>query len=99
MRSDSLSIAHASIHQTGGNDDGALTVALGPDGGDSFTLTERYGDTFSFVPTAENAPQGSLSSAVFTVESDKATSLKNRRCRRFGIREDSFWREIDRPLA
>ncbi|WP_246540657.1 serine hydrolase [Microbacterium flavum] len=45
---------------------GALQGALGPDGGYTFAFTPWEGDTMAFVPTGENAPTGSLSSAVFT---------------------------------
>ncbi len=46
--------------------DGALQGALGPDGGYTFTIDPWDGDTMAFEPTGENAPPGSLSSAVFT---------------------------------
>ncbi|GAA1768979.1 serine hydrolase domain-containing protein [Agromyces humatus] len=45
---------------------GVATVRLGPDGGYSFELEPWDGDVFAFVPTGENAPDGSLSSATFT---------------------------------
>jgi hypothetical protein len=46
-------------------DGDTLTVRLGPDGGYSFELEPWDGDTFAFVPTGENAPYGSRSSATF----------------------------------
>lgn len=45
-----------------------LTLQLGPDGGYEMTLEPWTGDTFAFVPTGENAPDGSLSSATFTLD-------------------------------
>ena len=33
------------------------------------------GNTFSFVPTGENAPNGSLSSATFTMDGDQAVAV------------------------
>lgn len=45
-----------------------LTVRLGPDGGYELPLEPWTGDTFAFVPTGENGPDGSLSSATFTVD-------------------------------
>lgn len=44
-----------------------LSVALGPDGDYTFELEHWDGDTFAFVPTGENAPEGSRSSAAFTL--------------------------------
>lgn len=46
--------------------DGVLQGALGPAGGYTFAITPWEGDTMAFEPTGENAPVGSLSSAVFT---------------------------------
>jgi hypothetical protein len=46
-------------------DGDTLTVRLGPVGGYSFELEPWDGDTFAFVPTGENAPDGSRSSATF----------------------------------
>lgn len=46
--------------------DGALMLAMGPDGDYTLELSAWDGDVFSFVPTGENAPEGSLSSATFT---------------------------------
>lgn len=45
--------------------DGALQAALGARGGYRLTLEPWDADTFAFVPTGENAPAGSLSSATF----------------------------------
>jgi CubicO group peptidase (beta-lactamase class C family) len=45
----------------------ALMVGLGPDGGYELELEPWNGDEFAFVPTGENAPWGSKSSATFTV--------------------------------
>ncbi|MEV8254201.1 serine hydrolase [Rhodoglobus sp. NPDC076762] len=45
--------------------DGALQAALGPRGGYLLELEPWDSDTFAFVPTGENAPPGSLSSATF----------------------------------
>lgn len=42
-----------------------LVAALGPDGGYTLDLTPWDTDIFSFVPTGENAPYDSLSSARF----------------------------------
>ena len=42
-----------------------LVVRLGPDGGYELELEPWDGDTFAFVPTGENAPDGSRSSATF----------------------------------
>jgi CubicO group peptidase (beta-lactamase class C family) len=50
-----------------------LIVRLGPDGGYEVELTHWDGDEFSFVPTGENAPDGSLSSASFTTGADGET--------------------------
>lgn len=47
--------------------DGArLVVRLGPDGGYELSLAHRDGDTFAAEPTGENAPDGSVTSVVFT---------------------------------
>lgn len=46
-------------------DDDRLIVELGPGGGYQVELSEWHGNTFAFVPTGENAPDGSLSSATF----------------------------------
>jgi len=52
-----------------------LVAALGPDGGYMLPL-EPWGDNvFSFAPTGENAPPGSLSSASFTAEDGTTTSV------------------------
>jgi len=56
--------------------DGHLEVAMGRKGGYRFALDPWDGRTFSFVPTGENAPEGSLSSARFTVKKGKATRLR-----------------------
>ncbi|MFB6612465.1 serine hydrolase [Agromyces sp. NPDC056379] len=45
----------------------ALVATLGPDGGYALELEPWNGDEFAFVPTGENAPWGSKSSATFTV--------------------------------
>lgn len=45
----------------------ALVVRLGPDGGYELELEPWNGDEFAFVPTGENAPWGSKSSATFAV--------------------------------
>lgn len=45
-----------------------LVARLGPDGGYEVELEPWNGDTFAFVPTGENAPDGSLSSATFTFD-------------------------------
>ena len=49
----------ARITDTGGR----LTLALGPR--ETFPLTHWDGDVFTFVPTGENAPPGSISAATF----------------------------------
>jgi len=46
----------------------ALVVRLGPDGGYEVELEPWDGDTFAFVPTGENAPDGSRSSATFVLD-------------------------------
>ncbi len=54
--------------------DGGLVVDLGP--ADYRLALEHWdGDTFSFVPTGENAPYGSLSSATFTMDGDQAVAV------------------------
>jgi CubicO group peptidase (beta-lactamase class C family) len=45
----------------------ALVARLGPDGGYELELEPWDGDVFAFVPTGENAPWGSKSSATFTI--------------------------------
>ena len=55
--------------------DGDLVAALGPGGGYRVTLDPWDRDTFSFVPTGENAPSGSLSSATFSRTGNSVTSL------------------------
>ncbi|SFR68524.1 CubicO group peptidase, beta-lactamase class C family [Agromyces sp. CF514] len=45
----------------------SLVARLGPDGGYEFELEPWDGDEFAFVPTGENAPWGSKSSATFAV--------------------------------
>ncbi|MEO6825798.1 MAG: DUF3471 domain-containing protein [Microbacteriaceae bacterium] len=57
------------------DDGGKLVVAMGPTGGYTFPLTHWDGNDFSFVPTGENAPDGSLSSANFAVTDGMATSV------------------------
>jgi CubicO group peptidase (beta-lactamase class C family) len=44
--------------------DGALQLAMGPKN-QTFTLAHWDGDTFTFTPTGENAPPGTISKAVF----------------------------------
>jgi CubicO group peptidase (beta-lactamase class C family) len=56
-------------------ENGALTGALGPEGGYTFTIDPWDGDTLSFVPTGENALPGSLSSAVFDREGERITGV------------------------
>ncbi|MEF3402779.1 serine hydrolase [Agromyces sp. CCNWLW203] len=45
----------------------ALVARLGPDGGYELEFEPWNGDVFAFVPTGENAPWGSKSSATFAV--------------------------------
>lgn len=52
-----------------------LVARLGPDGGYEVDLAPWDGDTFAFVPTEENAPDGSLSSATFTFVPGGAATL------------------------
>jgi CubicO group peptidase (beta-lactamase class C family) len=52
-----------------------LAVRLGPDGGYEVELEPWDGDTFAFVPTGENAPDGSRSSATFVFEADGGAAL------------------------
>ncbi|WP_219721964.1 serine hydrolase [Microbacterium aurantiacum] len=56
-------------------EDGVLTLAVGPDGGSTAQLDPWDGDTFAFIPLGENAPAGSLSSAVFTIAGGAAASM------------------------
>lgn len=44
--------------------DGNLVLSIGPRG-DTFPMTHWDGDVFTFVPTGENAPAGSISKATF----------------------------------
>ncbi|WP_404432371.1 serine hydrolase [Microbacterium lacus] len=44
-----------------------LLARLGPDGSYELDLTHWDGDVFSFVPSGENAPEGSISSATFAI--------------------------------
>lgn len=44
--------------------DGRLTLAIGPR--ETLKLTHWNGDVFTFVPTGENAPPGTISTATFT---------------------------------
>lgn len=55
--------------------DGALVLAIGPDGNSTAELEPWDGDTFAFIPIGENAPADSLSSAVFTVINGVAASM------------------------
>lgn len=55
-------------------EDGSLVLAVGPGGGTVYALEHWDGDTFAFTPRGENAPQGSLSSVVFTGGAE-ATSM------------------------
>lgn len=55
--------------------DGALIGALGPRSDYIFELTPWSGDTFAFIPTGENAPPGSLSSAIFDRTSDEVIEV------------------------
>lgn len=57
------------------NNGGTLVGALGPEGVYSFELSPWDTDTFSFVPTGENAPAGSLSSASFERTSGQVTGV------------------------
>ncbi|XAS75059.1 serine hydrolase [Dermatophilaceae bacterium Sec6.4] len=54
---------------------GILTMELGPRHRYTFTLNHWDGSTFSFIPTGENAPAGSLSSAKFVVSHGKASAV------------------------
>jgi CubicO group peptidase (beta-lactamase class C family) len=56
-------------------DGDGLVGALGPDGGYTFPLEPWDGDTWSFVPTGENAPKGSLSSAAFSRDGAQVTTV------------------------
>ncbi|KAB1642712.1 serine hydrolase [Gulosibacter chungangensis] len=55
--------------------DGALSVAIGPAGVMVIPLEPWDSDVFAFTPTGENAPAGSFSSAAFTVEDGTATTM------------------------
>lgn len=54
---------------------GKLMGALGPDGKYTFELDHWDGNNFSFVPTGENAPLGSLSSANFAMTGASASGV------------------------
>lgn len=54
---------------------GALIAALGPGGKYRVRLDPWDGDTFAFTPTGENAPDGSRSSARFTVDGGTASTV------------------------
>lgn len=56
-------------------EDGGLIVRLGPDGGYELPLEAWDGDVFAFVPTGENGPDGSRSSATFS-EVDGVMTLR-----------------------
>lgn len=56
-------------------DGDTLTGALGPEGGYTFGIEPWDGDTWSFVPTGENAPPGSLSSAGFSRDGGRVASV------------------------
>ncbi|WP_127089323.1 serine hydrolase [Aquabacter cavernae] len=47
--------------------DGALELALGPDGAVRYPLTHWDGNTFAFVPFGENEPAGSKAAATFSL--------------------------------
>lgn len=55
--------------------DGRLIVALGPELDYRVRLSAWDGDTFSFVPKGENAPDGSKSSATFRLKSGGSATL------------------------
>jgi len=57
-------------------DGDTLAVRVGPGGAYRFALKHWDADTFSFVPTGENAPAGSLSSAAFGTAEDGRTTLR-----------------------
>lgn len=57
-------------------DAGKLTVSLGPEGNYALPLRHWDANVFSFVPTGENAPEGSLSSAAFGVGAGGSTTLR-----------------------
>ncbi|WP_104179216.1 serine hydrolase [Arthrobacter sp. B0490] len=56
-------------------EDGALVLAVGPDGVSTAVLEHWDADTFAYAPRGENAPDGSLSSVVFTGGGDTAVSM------------------------
>lgn len=53
----------------------ALVAGLGPEGGYTVELLPWNADTFSFEPTGENAPDGSLSSATFERTANSVTGV------------------------
>ena len=55
--------------------DGRLVVAMGADDGYVLELRHWDGDAFAFVPTGENAPEGSLSSATFVQDAGDVTGV------------------------
>lgn len=55
---------------------GALVLALGPTGKYTAKLSPWNNNTFAFVPTGENAPTGSKSSATFTITAGQGSSVK-----------------------
>ncbi|WP_157426866.1 serine hydrolase [Agromyces salentinus] len=54
----------------------ALVARLGPDGGYELALEPWDGDEFAFVPTGENAPWGSKSSATFAIGGGGAETMR-----------------------
>ena len=48
----------------------ALVARMGPSGGVELALEPWDGATFAFAPNSENAPEGSRSSAIFTLRPD-----------------------------
>jgi hypothetical protein len=51
-----------------------LVLTAGPNN-QQFPLTHWDGQTFTMVPTGENAPDGSISEVTFTVTGDTASAV------------------------
>ncbi|MBA8815472.1 CubicO group peptidase (beta-lactamase class C family) [Microbacterium halimionae] len=66
---------YGTLSITATDDGSTLMGALGPDGQYEFVLSPWDGDEYSFIPTGENAPEGSLSSAEFVRDGGQATAV------------------------
>jgi len=68
-----------------------LAGAMGPDGQYPLDLSPWNGDMFSFVPTSENSPPGSLSSAAFSRDGGAVTSVTMAYFDRYGL---GTWQKV-----